>query len=31
MEDVQQGSEYFSDFEYASVLNKAAFWIYQGC
>ena len=29
--DVWQGSEYASDFEYASVLNIAGFWIYQGC
>ena len=28
--DVQQGSEYASNFEYASVLNIAGFWIYQG-
>ena len=25
-----QGSVYASDFEYASVLNIAGFWIYQG-
>ena len=29
--DVWQGSEYASDFEYASVLNIPAFWTYQVC
>ena len=29
--DIWQDSEYTSDFEYASVLNIAGFWIYQGC
>ena len=28
--DVPQGSEYASNFEDASVLNIAGFWIYQG-
>ena len=28
--DVRQGSEYASNFKYASVLNIAGFWIYQG-
>ena len=27
---MRQGSEYASNFEYASVLNIAEFWIYQG-